>query len=203
MRKRFLLILYLFIVISLVVAGSTYFFLWQKEKAKQEAFTTPTPSKDINWVVNENVIEKEALYIKDNQNVSYSKPVELRGTEYSFTEVVENENERYSQPATNSSFTGFDYDWFDGHGWYKNVTLNERYSAHSNDAVGVLGYTESYFKILGGNLRVVALRKDIENTVEEVSGPPFPEYKLNYPFHMWYKVFISEIVPIKSIIPEL
>jgi len=54
MRKRFLLILSFLIAIMLIAAGSMYFFSWQKEKVKQQAFALPTPNPQLKWTETKN-----------------------------------------------------------------------------------------------------------------------------------------------------
>jgi len=198
MRKRFLLILSFLIAIMFIAAGGAYLFSWQKEKAKQQAFAVPTPSKDINWIVNENVIEKEALYIADNQNGYHPKPVALRGTEYSFTEVVENAEQARSSSMENKTFAAFNDGWFTEHDWYKNIIVNRRYNIFSSDGTGPSGYISGYFKIWDSKTRVVLFGYNSQ----QLPGFPPPIWGVGYPMQIKYKIFISNIVPIKSIIPK-
>jgi len=186
--------------------GSLYIYsLWKEkeyQRAFEEAFAVPAPSKDVNWIVNKDVVRNWAVYVMDMQNYS-SATVAMKGTEWVYTRFVSNEDtylrrsDFFSSPTTK---------WFEDNNWVgsKNTLINgRRYDVAVSLPMGVGNYTFGYLRVWNNKIRVVYLGMQTDDKAYETSTPPYSEDTLNYPFGVEYRVFISDVVSVDNIIKGL
>lgn len=200
MRKRFLLILSCFIIISLIVAGSAYFFFWQKEKTQLKAFDLPNPNLQLKWTETKNSKNEWGLYLTDLKTGD-GKTVSLNGTTWIYNKLVENEN-MYIQKE--NFFSNVTDNWFESNNWISKANIGAKGDKYHIDVMipmGVSNNTRGYLKVWNDKVRVVYWSTNTSWTAYTTSKPPYyPENELNYPFTVEYKIFISDIVPIEDII---
>ncbi|MBU1016738.1 hypothetical protein KJ678_01065 [Patescibacteria group bacterium] len=198
MRKRFLLILSLFIVISLIVAGSVYILIRQQEKAQQRAFALPIPNPQLKWTETKNSKNDWGLYLLDLKT-GEGGYVSLNGTIWIYNKLVKNENIYVQRENFFSEVTD---NWFESNNWVSeaNIRANDEYRINVTMPMGVGNDTRGYLKVWDDKVRVVYWSTYTSRDAYTTAKPPYPENELNYPFTVEYKIFISNVVPIKDII---
>jgi len=187
--------------------GSLYTFsLWKEkeyQRAFEEAFAVPAPSKDVNWTVNKGVVRDWGIYVTDIQNYS-SGAVPIRGTEWVYTRSIK-DKDMYALNA--EFFSNLTNGWFRSSTWAsedESVWVDGRYyMVNVIIPMGVSNYTQGYLKILDNKIRVVYFGMQTSDEAYITARPPYPDAELNYPFNVEYRVFISDIVPVRDIIKGL